>query len=68
MAVVCTYGEPRADVAKKHDPPRRFARGNLGALIEPDGRFEYLAIYGMDCDRARRSAFAGGVTGALPPG
>jgi NAD(P)H dehydrogenase (quinone) len=66
MAVVCTYGEPRADVAKKHDPPRRFARGNLGALIEPDGRFEYLAIYGMDFQTdARRSGFLKRVTRAF---
>ena len=51
MAAVCAYGETRADVAKKHDPPRRFVRDNIGALIDPSGRFEYLAIYGMDFDR-----------------
>ena len=44
MAAVCTYGESRAGVAKKHDPTRRFVRGNIGALIEPNGRFEYLAL------------------------
>ena len=48
MAAVCAYGETRADVAKKHDPPRRFVRDNIGVLIDPRGRFEYLAIYGMD--------------------
>ena len=58
MAAVCAYGETRADVAKKHDPPRRFVRDNIGALIDPSGRFEYLAIYGMDFSTApRRSAF-----------
>jgi putative NADPH-quinone reductase len=58
LAAVCTYGENRADVAKKHDPPRRFVRGNIGALIEPSGRFEYLAIYGMDFSTGpQRAAF-----------
>ncbi len=58
MAAVCAYGEKRADVAKKHDPPRRFVRQNISALIDPAGRFEYLAIYGMDSSVAsRREAF-----------
>ena len=58
IAAVCTYGEGPADVAKKHDPPRRFVRDNIGALIDPRGRFEYLAIYGMDASTAaRRAAF-----------
>ncbi len=58
MAAVCAYGETRAAVAKKHDPPRRFVRDNIGALIDPSGRFEYLAIYGMDFSTApRRAAF-----------
>ena len=62
LAAVCAYGEIRADVAKKHDPPRRFVRGNIGALIEPSGQFEYLAIYGMDfstAPEARRISQAG---------
>jgi NAD(P)H dehydrogenase (quinone) len=58
MATVCAYGERRLEVAKKHDPPRRFVRDNIGALIDPQGRFEYLAIYGMDSSTApRRAAF-----------
>ena len=58
MAAVCTYGEPRRDVAAKHDPPRRFVRDNIGALIDPNGRFEYLALYGMDFVKpTRRAAF-----------
>jgi NAD(P)H dehydrogenase (quinone) len=58
VAAVCAYGEKHADVAKKHDPPRRFVRDNIGALIDPNGRFEYLAIYGMDFSTAaRRAAF-----------
>jgi NAD(P)H dehydrogenase (quinone) len=63
MAAVCTYGEVRADVAKKYDPPRRFVQGNIGALIEPNSPFEYLALYGMDFSTApRRAAFLKRVT------
>ena len=58
MAAVCAYGESRSDVAKKHDPPRRFVRDNIGALIDPAGRFEYLALYDMNFSTAhRRAAF-----------
>jgi len=58
IAAVCTYGEPRRDVAVKHDPPRRFVRDNIGALIDPKGQFEYLAMYGMDFVKpSRREAF-----------
>ena len=56
LAAVCAYGENRADVAKKHDPTRRFVRGNIGALIDPGGSFEYLAIYGMDFSTERQRA------------
>ena len=51
-----------AGVAKKRDPPRRFVRDNIGALIDPNGRFEYLALYGMDfsaAPAARRFSQAG---------
>ncbi len=66
MTAVCAYGENRADVAKKHDPPRRFIRDNIGALIEPNGRFEFLAIYSMDFStRAQRAAFLKRVTRAF---
>lgn len=66
MAAVCTYGESRAGVAKKHDPTRRFVRGNIAALIEPNGRLEYLAFYGMDFSTAsRRAAFLRRVTRAF---
>jgi putative NADPH-quinone reductase len=58
MAVVCSYGERRRDVAAKYDPPRRFVRDNIGALIDPKGRFEYLAFYGTDfATPSRRAAF-----------
>ncbi len=56
MAAVCAYGESRSDVAKKHDPPRRFVRDNIGALIDPAGRFEYLALYDMNFSTAHRRA------------
>jgi len=58
MASVCAYGENRPDVVKKGDPPRRFIRDNIGALIEPKGRFEYFALYDMNFSTpARRAAF-----------
>ncbi len=39
-------------------PPRRFVRDNIGVLIDPEGRFDYYAIYGMDFSTApRRAAF-----------
>ncbi len=63
MAAVCTYGESRSDVAKKQDPPRRFVRDNIGALIELSGRFEYLPLYDMNFSTAhRRAAFLRCVT------
>jgi len=66
LSAVCAYGENRDDVAKKHDPARRFVRDNIGALIEPNGRFEYLAIYGMDFSTpAQRAAFLRRVTRAF---
>ncbi len=58
MATVAAYGEKRTDVLKKGDPPRRFVRDNIGVLIDPEGRFDYHAIYGMDFSTAaRRKAF-----------
>jgi NAD(P)H dehydrogenase (quinone) len=56
MAAVCAYGENRRDVLAKDDPPRRFVRDNIGVLIKPRGRFEYLALYGMDSARANQRA------------
>ena len=48
----------RRDVAAKGDPARRFVRDNIGALIDPKGRFEYLALYDMNFTAApRRAAF-----------
>jgi NAD(P)H dehydrogenase (quinone) len=58
MAAVCAYGEGRRDVSAKGDPPLRFVRDNIGALIDPKGRFEYLALYDMNFTAAhRREAF-----------
>jgi NAD(P)H dehydrogenase (quinone) len=56
MAAVCGYGEGKRDVAAKGDPPRRFVRDNIRALIHPKGRFEYLALYNMDFNAAARRA------------
>jgi NAD(P)H dehydrogenase (quinone) len=58
MAAVCAYGEGRRDVAAKGDPPQRFVRDNIGALIDPKGRSQYLALYNMDFNASsRRAAF-----------
>jgi NAD(P)H dehydrogenase (quinone) len=66
MAAVAAYGEGRRDVAVKGDPPRRFVRDNIGALIDPKGRFEYLAHYDMNFTAAaRRAAFIKRVTRAF---
>ena len=66
MAAVSAYGEGRRDVAAKRDPPRRFVRDNIGALIDPDGRFDYHAIYGMDAStEPRRKAFLRGLEQAF---
>jgi NAD(P)H dehydrogenase (quinone) len=66
MAAVCAYGESRRDVAAKNDPPRRFVRENIRALIDPQGRFEYLALYDMNFTAApRRAAFMKRVTRAF---
>jgi putative NADPH-quinone reductase len=56
MAAVCAYGEGRRDVFAKGDPPLRFVRDNIGALINPKGRFEYLALYDMNFSAAQRRA------------
>ena len=58
IATACAYGERPSAVAQKRDPPRRFVRDNIGVLIDPKGRFDYYAIYGMDFSTApRRAAF-----------
>jgi NAD(P)H dehydrogenase (quinone) len=63
MAAVCAYGESRRDVAAKGDPPQRFIRDNIRVLIDPKGRFEYLALYDMNFTTAhRRAAFTRRVT------
>jgi hypothetical protein len=66
MAAVCAYGEGRLGVAAKKDPPRRFVRDNIRALIDPKGRFQYLALYNMDFNASpRRAAFMKRVTNAF---
>ncbi len=58
FATACAYGESRSAVARKHDPPRRFVRENIGVLIDPKGRFDYYALYDMNFSTApRRTAF-----------
>ena len=66
MAAVCAYGEGLRDVAAKGDPPLRFVRDNIAALIDPKGRFEYLALYDMNFTAASgRAAFLERVTRAF---
>jgi NAD(P)H dehydrogenase (quinone) len=66
MAAVCAYGEGRLGVAAKKDPPRRFVRDNIRALIDPTGPFQYLALYNMDFNASpRRAAFMKRVTNAF---
>jgi putative NADPH-quinone reductase len=66
MAAVCAYGDSRREAAAKGDPPRRFVRDNIGALIDPKGRFEYIALYDMNFMTApRRAAFMKRVTRAF---
>jgi NAD(P)H dehydrogenase (quinone) len=63
MAAVSAYGEGRRDVAAKNNPAHRFVHYNIGALIDPKGRFEYLAHYDMNfTTAARRAAFLKRVT------
>jgi NAD(P)H dehydrogenase (quinone) len=63
MAAVCAYGEGRRDVSAKGDPPLRFVRDNISALIDPKGRFQHLALYNMDFNASsRRAAFMKRVT------
>lgn len=66
MAAVSAYGEGRRDVRAKGDPPLRFVRDNIRALIDPKGRFEYLALYDMNFTAAaQRAAFMKRVTRAF---
>ena len=66
LAAVCAYGESRSDIARKDDPPRRFVRDNIGALIDPNGRIDYHALYGMNFSTApRRAAFLRSVARAF---
>jgi hypothetical protein len=63
LAAVCTYGEDRRAVAAKNNPVQRFVHYNIGALIDPKGRFEYLALYDMNfTTAARRATFMKRVT------
>jgi len=54
MAAVRAYGEGRRDVSATGDSPLRFVRDNIGSLIDPKGRFEYLALYDMNFIAAHR--------------
>jgi NAD(P)H dehydrogenase (quinone) len=66
MAAICAYGESHRDVSAKSDPPQRFVRDNISALIDPKGGFQYLALYNMDFNAtSRRTTFLKRVTRAF---
>jgi NAD(P)H dehydrogenase (quinone) len=66
LAAVCAYGEGQREVAAKRNPARRFVRYNIGALIDPNGRFDYITLYDMNFSTApRRAAFLKRVTRAF---
>jgi len=54
LAAVCTYGESQSALDAKGDPPRRFVRDNIGVLIAPEGKFEYLGHYDMNYSTPER--------------
>jgi putative NADPH-quinone reductase len=56
LAAVCTYGESRRRISLKGDPPRRFVRHNIGGVIAPEGRFDYIAHYDMNFTTAPQRA------------
>jgi putative NADPH-quinone reductase len=48
LGAIALYGADRERTRKVGDLPRRFFRHNLGALVAPDARRDYVAGYGMD--------------------
>ena len=48
LGAVALYGADRERTRKVGDLPRRFFRHNLGSLVAPDARRDYIAGYGMD--------------------
>ena len=66
LTAVCTYGASHAHTNRMGDPPRRFVERNLGALIAPGGRLDYIARYAMDSTTPlRRAKFLERVTRAF---
>jgi NAD(P)H dehydrogenase (quinone) len=57
LGAIALYGADRARTRKVGDLPRRFFRHNLGALVDPQARRDYVAGYDMDrADAAARAA------------
>jgi len=48
LTAIALYGADRDRTRAVGDLPRRFVKHNLGPLIAPDARSDYLAAYGMD--------------------
>jgi putative NADPH-quinone reductase len=48
LGAVCTYGECRAHISLKGDPPRRFVKQNVGGVIAPGAPIDYVAHYDMN--------------------
>jgi NAD(P)H dehydrogenase (quinone) len=62
VGAVGTYGAGRARMSLMGDPPRRFVKHNLGALIAPGARCDYLGCYDMnEATPAKRARFIGKV-------
>jgi NAD(P)H dehydrogenase (quinone) len=58
LGAITLYGAERERARKVGDLPRRFFRYNLGTLVAPDARRDYLGFYGMDrADAEARAAF-----------
>jgi len=56
LAAVCTYGECRAHVALKGDPPRRFVKQNIGGVVAAGAPIDYVAHYDMNFTTPPRRA------------
>ena len=66
LAAVCTYGECRAHISLKGDPPRRFVKQNIGGVIAPGAPIDYFGCYDMNFTTAsQRARFLGRVTRAF---
>lgn len=58
LAAVTTYGGARSRAFLVGDPPRRSVTRHMRAVLNPDAKTRYLALYDMNrADQTRRAAF-----------